>query len=125
MSAQVRGLVLALIGMLALAACTTTDLNSRADAPPASPEPASSPRVVPKIAAVPKIVAAPKPDQSAPNWSHVPEPVSIERFDRDKANCTNLANSAPGTGSPEMKFDLAFTKCMRSAGYEQNNNSSQ
>jgi hypothetical protein len=119
MSAQMRGLVLTLIGLLALAECTATDPNSHADAPPASP--VSSPRAGPKTPAAPNIVAVPKPDQSAPNWRHLPQPVSIEQLNQDKANCTKLANGASGAGSPEMKFYLTFTNCMRGAGYEQNN----
>jgi len=29
-----------------------------------------------------------------------------------------MANSAPGAGSPEMKFYLVFSNCMGSVGYE-------
>jgi hypothetical protein len=121
MSAHMRGLVLALIGLFALAECTATDPNSHADGPPASPQPVASPRAGPKTSAAPNSVAVPKPDQSAANWRHLPQPVSIEQLNQDKANCTKLANGASGAGSPEMKFYLTFTNCMRSAGYEQNN----
>ena len=51
-------------------------------------------------------------------WRHLPEPVSIQQFNQDKAKCTRMANTAPSTGSPEMKFYLIFSNCMRSAGYE-------
>jgi hypothetical protein len=44
--------------------------------------------------------------------------VSGQQFNQDKAKCTKVANSAPGVGSPEIKFYLAFTNCMRSEGYE-------
>lgn len=130
MSAPMRGLVLALIGMLALAECTASDLASHGDAASASSEPMPTPRgaqgaaspktAAPKTAVAPKTAAVPSTDQSDPTWRHLPEPVSIERFNQDKANCTALGNSAPGAGSPEMKFYITFTKCMREAGYEPN-----
>jgi hypothetical protein len=119
MSAQMRGLVFTLISALALAECTASDLASRGDANPASSEPAPTPRAAP-IAAAPKRTTAPTADQSAPTWRHLPEPVSVERFNQDKANCTAMGNNAPGAGSPEMKFYITFTKCMREAGYEPN-----
>jgi hypothetical protein len=112
MSAPMRGLVLALIGGLALAECTSSDLNLRSDAVPASSGPVPTPRVAPRV------LAAPKTDQSAPTWRHLPEPVSVQQFNQDKENCTKQGNSSPGAGSPEMKFYITFTRCMRSAGYE-------
>jgi hypothetical protein len=31
-----------------------------------------------------------------------------------------MGNSAPGAGSPEMKFFLIYSQCMRSSGYAPN-----
>ena len=130
MSVRMRGLVAIVVAGLALAAC-----GSGA----ASPEqavilPADS---VPLPRAAPKFAAAPVPADSVPlpraapkfaaapvvaTWWHVPEPVSTAQFNQDQANCTELANNAPGVGSPAVKFYLAFTNCMRSAGYEARSN---
>lgn len=110
MSGRTRGFVVILVGGLALAACAS-DGASLGDATPLPSGSVPLPRPAPKFAAV-----APAP--AMPTWRHLPEPVSAQQFDRDKAKCTTLANSAPGVGPPEVKFYLAFTKCMRSEGYE-------
>jgi hypothetical protein len=67
------------------------------------------PRPAPKFSAAAPI---------APTWQHVPEPVSAQQLDQDRAKCTKMARSTPGIGSPELKFYLAFTNCMRGEGYE-------
>jgi hypothetical protein len=124
MSALLRGLAAALIGSLALAlADCTPDMTSRgtsglfdmAAPPPPSPAPKTSSVPPPKPVPVPKTT-----EQDAGTWKHVPEPVSAQQFSQDKANCTRIGNSAPGEGSPEMKFFIVYTKCMRSSGYEPN-----
>ena len=51
---------------------------------------------------------------------HLPQPVSAEQFNQDKATCTKKGNSAPGAGSQEMKFFIVYTQCMRSSGYAPN-----
>jgi len=109
MSTRMHGFVVTLIGGLALAACAA-DGASLGDAGPLPSGSVPLPRPAPQVstAAAPVI----------PTWQHVPEPVSAQQFDRDKAKCTEVAKSAPGVGSPEVKFYLAFTRCMRSEGYE-------
>jgi len=102
MSGRTRGFVVTLIGGLALAACASDG---------GVPLPSGSvplPRPAPKFSSAPAI----------PAWRHLPEPVSAQQFNQDKAECTKVANSTPGAGSPELKFYLAFTSCMRSDGYE-------
>jgi hypothetical protein len=99
MSGRLRVVVVLLLAGLTLAACGSA-LPS--DAVPL-------PRPAPKFSA-----AAP----ALPNWRHVPEPVSAEQFNQDKATCTNVAHNSPGLGSPEMKFYFAFKDCMQSVGYE-------
>jgi hypothetical protein len=117
MSAQMRGFAVALTCILALAECTASDVNPHGDAPSASSI------EVPTARAAQKQVPAPKTEDSGATWRHLPEPVGVERYNQDKANCTKVGNDAPGAGSPELKFYLTFTKCMRSAGYEPNDNS--
>ena len=106
---RIRGFVVTFIGGLALAACAS-DGASLGDATPLPSGSVPLPRPAPKFAATSAPVI--------PTWRHVPELVSAQQFDQDKAKCTKLANSAPGVGPPEVKFYLAFTKCMRSEGYE-------
>jgi hypothetical protein len=111
-SAHMRGVVMALIGSLAVGACAS-DGASLEDAiiPPAGAVPLPTPRPAAKSSVL---------QSTAPQdvWRHLPEPVSIQQFNQDKAKCTRIANTAPGTGSPEIKFYLIFSNCMRSAGYE-------
>jgi hypothetical protein len=109
MSRRMRGFLVTLIGGLALAACASDGASLGG----AVPLPSGS---VPLPRPDPKFSAAPAP--VIPTWQHLPEPVSAQQFDQDKAKCTKVANSAPGVGSPEVKFYLAFTRCMRSEGYE-------
>jgi hypothetical protein len=117
MSVHMGRVVVALIGSLAVAACASNGA-SREDAvflPADSVSlPADSvplPRPAPKSSAL---------QSTAPQdvWRHLPEPVSIQQFNQDKAKCTRMGNSTPGAGSPEMKFYLVFSNCMRSIGYE-------
>jgi len=111
-----RGLLVALIGSLALVACASDgaslDGSSLADAVTLPADSIPLPRPAPKSSAL----------QSAATyqdvWRHLPEPVSVQQFNQDKAKCAKMANSAPGAGSPEMKFYLVFGNCMRSVGYE-------
>jgi hypothetical protein len=110
LSRRMRGSVVILVGGLALAACAS-DEASLGDAAPLPSGSVPLPRPAPKFAA-----AAPAP--AMPTWRHLPEPVSAQQFDQDKAKCTKVANSAPGVGPSEVKFYLAFTSCMRSEGYE-------
>jgi hypothetical protein len=126
MSAHRRGLAAALIGSVALVGCAP-DISSRGAA---LFDMATPPSTGPKVAAVPKPpevpktfapnVATPTKYQDAATWKHLPQPVSAEQFSQDKANCTKMGNSAPGAGSPEMKFFLVYTQCMRSSGYAPN-----
>jgi len=111
MSRQVRGFLVILIGGFALAACTS-DGASFGSVEPLPTGSVPLPRPAPKVAAV----AATAPVM--PSWRHVPEPVSAQQFDQDKAKCTKMADSAPGVGPREVKFYFAFTNCMRSEGYE-------
>ncbi len=64
--------------------------------------------------------AKPAPAQTKPAaWRHRPEPVSDQELEQDKTKCESKGNSAPvGAGSPEFKFYLLFSECMRTAGYE-------
>ena len=107
-----RGVVVALIGSLALAACAS-DGASLEDAitPPAG----AVPLPLPRPAAKSSVLQSTAPQDG---WRHLPEPVSVQQFNQDKAKCTRMGNSAPGAGSPEMKFYLVFSNCMRSVGYE-------
>ena len=110
-----RGVLVALIGSLALAACASNgaslDGASLEDAVTLPADSVPLPRPAPKSSA---------PQSTAPHdvWRHLPEPVSVQQFNQDKAKCTRMANSAPGAGSPELKFYLVFSNCMRSVGYE-------
>jgi hypothetical protein len=125
MSAHRRGLAAALIGSLALAGCAP-DMSSRAiglfdmTTPPSEAPKTSA--VAPKVAAVSKTSApaAPNTYQDTATWRHLPQPVSTEQFNQDKATCTKKGNSAPGAGSQEMKFFIVYTQCMRSSGYAPN-----
>jgi hypothetical protein len=110
MSANLRGVLLALIGSLALGACAS-DGSSLEDAVTLPAESVPLPRPAPKSSAL--LSTAPQGV-----WRHLPEPVSVQQFNQDKAKCTRMANSAPGAGSPEMKYYLVFGNCMRSVGYE-------
>ena len=109
MSRRMLGLVATLIGGLTLAACGSGGA-SLGDAVPLPSGSVPLPRPAPKFSAAPAPVI--------PTWQHLPEPVSAQQFDQDKAECTKLANGAPGVGPPEVKFYLAFTDCMRSQGYQ-------
>jgi hypothetical protein len=102
-----RGFVVILIGSVALAACAL-DGALLGDAAPLPSDAVPLPRPAPKLSAAPVM----------PTWRHLPGTVSGQQFNQDKAKCTKVANSAPGVGSPEIKFYLAFTNCMRSEGYE-------
>ena len=109
MSTRMSGFVAILIGGLGLAACAV-DGASPGDV---GALPSGS---VPLPRPAPKVSGGPAP--LIPTWQHLPEPVSAQQFDQDKAKCTKVGNSAPGVGSPEVKFYLAFTSCMRSEGYQ-------
>src|SRR5215469_4950243 len=106
MLARTRGLLAALIGGLAVAACGSGAISLQDVVPP--PDSVPLPRSAPKAL----MAAADLP------WPHHPEPVDARQFKLDKAKCTNEGNSAPGSGSPEVKFYLVFTNCMHSQGYE-------
>src|SRR6202035_150251 len=112
MSAHTRGVVVPLIGSLAVAACAS-DGASLEDAvtPPSESVPLPLPRPASKSSAL---------QSTAPSdvWRHLPEPVSVQQFNQDKAKCTRMGNSAPGAGSPEIKSYLVFSNCMRSVGSE-------
>ena len=108
MSVRLGGFVAILLGGLTLAACGSAGaLPGDAASLPSDAVPL--PRPAPKFTA-----ATP----ALPTWRHLPEPVGAQQFNQDKATCTKVANSTPGLGSPEVKFYLAFTDCMRSEGYE-------
>jgi len=107
MSAPMPGFVVTFISGLGLAACAS-DGTFRGAAAPLPSDAVPLPRPAPKFSAAPVM----------PIWRHLPESVSAQQFNEDKAKCTMLANSTPGVGSPEIKFYLAFTSCMRSEGYE-------
>jgi hypothetical protein len=104
-----------LIGNLALAGCASggasLDEASLEDAVTLPAESVALPRPAPRSSAL---------QSRAPQdvWRHLPESVSVQQFNQDKAKCTRMATSAPGAGSPEMKFYLVFSNCMRSVGYE-------
>jgi hypothetical protein len=108
MSGRTRAFIVIFLGGWTLAACAS-DGTLLGDVAPIPSDAVPLPRPAPKLSA-----AAP----TLPNWRHVPEPVSIQQFNQDKATCSKVANSTPGVGSPEIKFYLAFTDCMRSVGYE-------
>jgi hypothetical protein len=58
-------------------------------------------------------------DTTSAAWQHRPDPVSDQELEQDKAKCENKGNSDPvGAGSPDFKFYLVFSQCMRTAGYE-------
>jgi hypothetical protein len=107
MSGRLSGFVATLVSGLALAACAF-DGTLLGDAAPLPSDAVPLPRPAPKFSATPVM----------PTWRHLPEPVSAQQFNQDKAACTKVANSTPGVGSPEVKFYLAFTDCMHSEGYE-------
>jgi len=109
MSGRFCGFVVTLIGGLAVAACGS-DGASLGDAAPLPSDSVPLPRPAPKFSSAPAPVI--------PAWHHVPEPVSAQQFDQDKAKCTKAANGATGVGSAEVKFYFAFTSCMRSEGYQ-------
>jgi hypothetical protein len=116
MSANMRGVLAALIGSFALAACASDgaslDGASLEDAVTAPADSVPLPRPAPKSSALQSTAS----HQDV--WRHLPEPVSVQQFNQDKAKCTKMAHNAPGAGSPEMKFYLVFSNCMRSVGYE-------
>lgn len=114
MSVPMRGLVVTLFGGLAVAACAS-DGGSLGNAELASNS-VPLPRPAPKSTVAVQAAAG----QDAKIWPHHPYPVSIQQFNQDKAKCTKMGSNAPGAGSPEMKFYLVFTNCMRSEGYEAN-----
>jgi hypothetical protein len=64
--------------------------------------------------------AAPAPPETpSAMWKHHPDPVSDQELEQDKTKCETRGNSSPvGVGSPEFKFYLLFSECMRTAGYE-------
>jgi hypothetical protein len=113
MSAHMRGLVVALIGSLAVAACASNGdaVFLPADSVSLPADSVPLPRPAPKSSALKS--AAPQDV-----WRHLPEPVSVQQFNQDKAKCTKMGHNAPGAGSPEIKFYLVFTNCMRSEGYQ-------
>lgn len=113
MSAQTPGFIAILACGLAVAACGSSGASLEDAAAPA-PDSVPLPRPPPRLAAAPATPAT----TEVRAWRHIPEPVSARQFDQDKAKCTKVANGAPGAGSPELKFYLFFTNCMRSQGYE-------
>ena len=108
MPERLRAAILILLGGLALAACAS-DGSFLDDAAPIPSDAVPLPRPAPKVSA-----AAP----ALPNWRHVPEPVSAQQFNQDKATCSKVAHNSAGVGSPEMKFYFAFRDCIHSVGYE-------
>jgi hypothetical protein len=108
MSGRLRTAMLIFLGGVMLAACAS-DGSSLENGAPIPSDAVPLPRPAPKLSA-----AAP----ALPNWRHVPEPVSAQQFNQDKATCSKVAHNSGGVGSPEMKFYFAFTDCMHSAGYE-------
>jgi hypothetical protein len=100
--------MLIFLGGLTLAACGSNG-SLLEGAAPISSDAVPLPRPAPKFSA-----AAP----AVPNWRHVPEPVSAQQFNQDKATCSKVALNGAGVGSTEMKFYFAFTDCMHSVGYE-------
>lgn len=112
MSARLCGLVV-LIATVAVAGCAS-DGALPGDGTPLPAGSVPLPRPAPKLSAAPRFT----PPGDFATWRHRPEPVSAQQFNQDKAKCTRVGNNAPGAGSPDMKFYLAFTDCMRSEGYE-------
>ena len=112
MSGRLGGFVAILFGGLTLAACGSAGALP-GDATPLPSDAVPLPRPAPKSTAAAPIL---------PTWRHLPEPASAQQVNEDKATCTKVANSTPGVGSPEIKFYLAFTDCMHSAGYEASSN---
>ena len=108
MCGRLRAAMLILLGGLTLAACGSNG-SFLGDAAPIPSDAVPLPRPAPKIS-----TAAP----ALPNWRHVPERVSAQQFNQDKATCSKIAHESAGVGSPEMKLYFAFTDCMRSEGYE-------
>jgi hypothetical protein len=102
-----RGFVVTFTAGLAVAACGP-GAASLQDSAILTAEAVPLPRPAPKLSTAPTM----------PTWRHFPEPVTAQRFNQDKARCTTVASNAPGVGSPEIKFYLAFTNCMHSEGYE-------
>jgi hypothetical protein len=113
MSARLGGMVAIVFGGLMVAACGS-DGALLDSALPLPPDSVPLPRPAPRASAASIHSAAPVETK----WRHVPEPVSAQQFNQDKAKCTNVANASPGSGSPEIKFYLAFTNCMQSQGYQ-------
>jgi hypothetical protein len=113
MLARRYGLVAAVIGSLALAACDS-DGVLLGDGTPLPVGSVPLPKPAPRLSAAAHFTAP----QDVATWQHHPEPVSAQQFSQDKAKCTRLGNNAPGAGAPDMKFFLVFVGCMRSAGYE-------
>jgi hypothetical protein len=107
MSGRLSGFVAILISGLALASCAFDGMLP-GNAAPLPSDAVPLPRPAPKFSATPVV----------PTWRHLPETVSAQQLNEDKAKCTKIANGTPGLGSPEIKFYLAFTNCMRSEGYE-------
>jgi hypothetical protein len=105
MSGRLRGFVVTLTVGLAVGACGS-GAASLQDA--AAVDAVPLPRPAPKFATAPTM----------PTWRHLPEPATAQQFNQDKAKCTKSADGTPGVGSPELKFYLVFTNCMRSEGYE-------
>jgi hypothetical protein len=113
MSAHMRGLMVTLIGALAVAACAS-DGASLGDDVPLAADSVPLPRPAPKSSTALQATAP----QQVKTWRHLPEPVSVQQLSQDKEKCTKMGNNASGAGSPEIKFYLVFTNCMRSAGYD-------
>jgi hypothetical protein len=108
MSGRLRAAMLILLSGLVLAACGSNG-SLLGDAAPIPLDAVPLPRPAPKFSA-----AAP----ALPNWRHVPEPVSAQQFNQDKATCSKVAHNGAGVGPSEMKFYFAFTDSMHSVGYE-------
>ena len=113
MLARRWGLVAAVIGSLALAACDS-DGVLLGDGTPLPAGSVPLPKPAPRASEAAHFTAPPE----VATWQHHPEPASAQQFNQDKAKCTRLGNNAPGAGSPDMKFFLVFVGCMRSAGYK-------
>lgn len=85
---------------LALAACSTAQ-------PQAAPPPALKPH--------PNSIAA----DLAATWEHIPNHVSNQQFEQDKAGCLAFASLAPdGAGTPGLRGQVAFLNCLRAKGYQ-------
>lgn len=109
-----RDLLVTLIGGLLVAGCAS-DGALLGDTSPLPINEVPLPRPNPRSLIALQVT----PRWGTSNWQHVPEPVSVHQFIEDKTKCVRMANSAPGAGSPEMKFYLAFTSCMHSEGYQE------